>query len=85
MLHSEHLRKADETYEIRHDGSDNAIHIVIKDGDAVIYPTLHDMIAHQYFGQDSERFYVSEDDIDTLYDSEKYNYYDLRKIAYDID
>lgn len=85
MIYSEHLRKADETYEIRHDGLGNAIHIVIKDGDAVLYPTLHDMIMHQYFGEDSERFYVSEDDIDILYFSEKYNYYDLREIAFDID
>lgn len=29
------------------------------------------MVMHQYFGDDSERFYVSESDID--------NYYDLKK------
>ena len=75
MTHSEHLRRADETYEIRHDGSGNAIHIVIKDGEAVLYPTLHDMIVHQYFGQNSERFYVSEKSVETLFERGNYNYY----------
>lgn len=83
--HGEHLRKADETYEIRHDNAGHAVHVVIKDGEAIFYPSIHDLVNHHYFGQNSERFYVSEDDINILYDSEKYDYYDLRKIAFNID
>ena len=45
MLHNEHLRKADELYEIRHDNNGNAIHIFIKDGEAIIFQNLDDFIS----------------------------------------
>lgn len=80
MLHNEHLRKADETYEVRHDDNGNAIHIIIKDGSAVVYSELNDLIKHQYFGKDTERFYVAEADLDSLYNSRYYNYYILKKL-----
>ena len=32
MIHTEHLRKADESYEVRHDNNGNAVHAYIKDG-----------------------------------------------------
>lgn len=80
MIHNEHLRKADETYEIRHDNQGNAIHVIVKDGEAVIYPTLHDLVLHQYLGrwEISERFYLNEDELSGLYDNEKYDYYTLK-------
>lgn len=81
MLHNEHLRKADESYEIRHDHNGNAIHVFITDGEAIIFPTLHDLILRVYFGEEVERFYVSEADLSTLYESRSYSYYDLKAEA----
>jgi len=78
MLHNEHLRKADELYEIRHDNNGNACHILIKDGEAIIYPTLNDLVLHQYFGEQTERFYCSEDDLVILYTFSNYSYYNLK-------
>lgn len=82
MLHNEHLRKADESYEIRHDHNGNAIHVFIKDGEAIVFPTLWDLIEYQYLGvPNTERFYVSEADLSTLYESRSYSYYDLKAEA----
>lgn len=82
MIHNEHLRKADETYELRHDRNGFAIHVYITDGYAVIYPTLHNLICHQYFGDmDVERMYLDEEDLDKLYDSELYSYNSLKPIV----
>lgn len=82
MLHNEHLRKADENYEIRHNDSGHVIHVYTTDGYAVIYPTLHDLISHQYFGDmEVERVYLDEEDLDKLYDSEFYSYYSLKPIV----
>lgn len=83
MLHNEHLRKADESYEIRHDHSGNAIHVYIKDGEAVVFPTLVCMIRWLLFGSQEERFYVGEVDLDALYEHDEYNYYKLKKIAHE--
>lgn len=81
MLHNEHLRKADESYEIRHDHSGNVIHVYIKDGEAVLFPTLIEMIRWLLFGSQEERFYMNEEDLERLYEHDEYNYYKLKKIA----
>lgn len=81
MIHSEHLRKADENYEIRHDNSGNVIHVYHTDGDAIVFPTLHDLVARIYFGEEVERFYCTEEFLSDLYDSSSYNYYTLKKFA----
>jgi hypothetical protein len=82
MLHNEHLRKADELYEIRHDNNGNAIHIFIKDGEAIIFQNLDDFIFYVYLGNSSvERFYVSENDLVNLYSFGVYDYYRLKEIA----
>jgi hypothetical protein len=85
MLHNEHLRRADESYEIRHDDNGNAIHVLIKDGEAIIYPTLHDLVLHHYLAECfiTERFYISEDDLDELYSHDEYEYYKLKKLYQD--
>jgi hypothetical protein len=79
MIHNEHLRRADESYEIRHDNNGNAVHAIEKDGCFIIYPTLHDLVMHQYLGEQTERFYIDEDRIGELYSSPHYMYYDLKK------
>ena len=89
MVHNEHLRKADELYEVRHDNNGNAIHVYIKDGQAVVFPTLDDLVRRVYFGEDTERFYCSEDLLFELYEgtgknpidlleSKSYDYYTLK-------
>lgn len=78
MLHNEHLRKADESYEIRHDNNGNAIHVYIKDGEAVIFPCLHDLIRYVYFGDTSvDKAYTIEENLDKIYESGHYNFYSL--------
>jgi len=82
MLYNEHLRRTDESYELRHDHNGNAIHVYIKDGGAIIFPSLHDFIAYLYLGHSEiERFYLEEDNLSTLYNSKSYSYYELKKIA----
>ena len=83
MLHNEHLRKSDELYEVRHDNNGEAIHVIIKDGEAIIFPTLWDFIQYYHLGKGDkiERFYLSENELEQLYLSDKYGYYDLKKLA----
>jgi ribosomal protein S19 len=81
MLHNEHLRKADELYECRHDNNGNVIHIYIKDGEAIIFPTLDSLVRRVYFGEEVERFYVNEDILEELYDRDEYDYYELKNIV----
>lgn len=80
MIHNEHLRKADETYELRHDNNGNAVHVYIKDGSAILFPTLDDFVKHVYFGDNSVlRYYCSEDELGFFYTHTKYNFYELIK------
>jgi len=82
MLHNEHLRKADELYEVRHDNNGNAIHIFIKDGEAIVFQNLNDFVFYNYFGSpDIERFYLDEEELINLYSFEVYDYYSLKEIA----
>jgi len=84
MIHTEHFRKADENYEIRHDDKGNCIHVYYKDGEAIIFPTLENLVRRIYFGEENERFYMNESDLNKLYNSEKYSYFDLKQIAEEI-
>lgn len=82
MLHNEHLRKADELYECRHDNNGNAIHVYIKDGEAIVFPTLFDLIRYEYLGGSNvERFYLNEHELCNLYGHENYDYYSLKQQA----
>jgi hypothetical protein len=79
-LHNEHLRKADETYEIRHDNNGNAIHVYIDGyGGAKVYPTLNELVKDVYLNEESESFYIKEDELEHLYDFEEYNFYKMRE------
>jgi len=81
MIHSEHLFQADKTYEIRHDNNGNAIHVTIKDGEAIVFPTLTALIEYNANGvNETERFYLDESDLEKLYSYKSYNYYDLKKL-----
>lgn len=79
MIHNEHFRKADDLYEIWHDDKGNAIHIYIKDGEAIIFPTLYDMVMYTTTGDNSiERTYLNEDRLSEIPDTISYNYYAIR-------
>jgi hypothetical protein len=79
MIHNEHFDKADRTYEVRHDNNGAAIHVLIKDGEAIIYPTLHDLYLHFNSGVQVERMYVSEEDLGDIYELDVYDYYRIKK------
>jgi hypothetical protein len=81
MLHNEHLRKVDESYEIRFDTNGNVIHVFIKDGEAIVFPTLHDLVSQVYLGQEVERFYCSEELLSDLYESDSYSYHTLKELS----
>jgi len=84
MFYSENFSNT-ETYEVRHDNNGNCIHVFITDGDAVIYPTLQDLIGHRYgTGMGVERVYLDEEDLPKLYESEFYGYSTLKKIVHQI-
>jgi hypothetical protein len=79
MIHNEHLRKADESYEIRHDNNGNAIHVYLTDGYAVLFPTIHDFIMKVYFGKQSESFTTFESRLEEIYESDIYDYYKIKE------
>jgi hypothetical protein len=73
MIHNEHLRKADETYEVRHDNCDNAIHVYIKDGYAKIFGSLDDFINYVYGIDDSREYLeVEEQMLESIYETDAY-------------
>ncbi len=75
MIHTEHFDKADCSYEIRHDNNGNAIHVLHKDGEAIVFPSIYDLFNYESTGDSSiERFYLNESDLDKLYECEKYDY-----------
>lgn len=79
MIHNEHFLRADDLYEIRHDNNGNAIHVYVKDGDAIVFPTAYDLFAYVVQGKPTtERFYIAEAELSAMYTSEHYNYYHLK-------
>lgn len=79
MVHIEHLRKADESYEIRHDNRGNAIHVYVTDSEAIVFRTLNDFIKHVYFGDpDIECYYLLEKDLTSLYELPEYTFDSLK-------
>lgn len=80
MIHTEHLRKADESYEVRHDNNGNAVHAYIKDGKVIVFRTLDDFVRYVYLGEpDVERFYADEEDLEDLYACDDYTFDKLKK------
>lgn len=81
MIHNEHFLKADDTYEIRHDNNGNAVHVYIKDGEAIVFPTAYDLFSYVVNANaEAERFYLPEEELDKMYECGEYNYYDLKQM-----
>lgn len=81
MIHTEHLRKADESYEIRHDNNGNAIHVYHTDGEAIVFSSLLNLILYIFDSKvnDTERFYLDESELSELYECESYEYYKVKE------
>jgi hypothetical protein len=79
MTHNEHLRKADETYEVRHDNCGNAIQVYIKDGYAKIFGSLDDFINYVY-GIDETREYIEVEEgmLDAIYETQAYTLHQVK-------
>lgn len=79
MLHNEHFDKADQSVEIRHDNNGNAIHVLIKDGDAIVFLSAYDLACYHFTGDSSiERFYIAEKSLSKLYECKEYDYYSVK-------
>ena len=73
--------RADKLYECRTNG-EHHIHVIIKDGEAVVYANLIDMISHQYLGDENvNRFYLTEYELEDLYGQEIYEFLKLLNYA----
>lgn len=78
MVHNEHLRKADELYEVWHDNNGRAIHMYIKDGEAIIFPSLDSLVRYVYFGEETDRLYMEEGKLMDMPEEIRYNFYLLK-------
>lgn len=82
MIHFEYLRKDDEMYEVRHDNCGSAIHVYISEGEAVIFPTLNDLVRYVYFNENViDKCTVDEGALPGIYDSGKYDYKSVKILA----
>lgn len=78
MFYSEHLNKADESIEIRHNNNGDVIHCYFKDGECILFPSLQALIDYQYLGiNETERIYVSERQWSSICKSDLYSFYEL--------
>ena len=77
MIHTEKLKKAGGTLEVRHN-DEHAVYVFIKRKKAKVFSSLETFIAHVYFGVDTEHFTCSESELFALYESETYEYKRLK-------
>lgn len=79
MTHNEHLRKADELYEVRHDNCGNALHVYIKDGYAKIFGSLDDFIKYVYNDDVYIDFIeVDEETLESIYETQAYTLHQVK-------
>jgi hypothetical protein len=82
MIHFEYLRKDDEMYEVRHDNCGNAIHVYVSEGEAVIFPTLNDLVRYVYLNENViDKCTVYEGALPGIYDSGRYDYNSVKNLA----
>lgn len=80
MIYTEHFDKADRSYECRHNDNGDVIHVLHKDGEAIVFPTLWDLACYHFSGDSEiERFYLDEADLNRLYECEYYDYYRVKQ------
>jgi hypothetical protein len=82
MTHNEHLRKADELYEVRHDNCGNALHVYIKDGYAKIFGSLNDFIRYIYKDDVYIDFIeVAEEMLESIYETQAYTLHQVKNFV----
>lgn len=65
---SQHLFRADQTIEIHEPkGDSNGFTTYIKDGEAIIFPSIAEFIRYVVLGEVVKRIYADEDDLETIY------------------
>ena len=75
MIFNQHLRAADESVEIRFNSSGDSACFYLKDGEAIMYDSIHSLIRHQYFGEQPCRaYYLEEGDLDWIYGLDVYSF-----------
>ena len=77
--YSEHLRKADETYGMYEDSNGRLVHEYSKDGESILFRTLNDLIQYIYFGEDVDRIYVTEEQVEEIFESDNYSFHQLKE------
>lgn len=78
MIHTEKLKKAGGTLEIRFNEQGDAVYVFIKRKKAKVFASIEALIAHVYFGADTEYFPCQESELFALYESETYDYKKLK-------
>jgi len=69
MWYNEYLRKGDESYEFYKTHHDDVLHVYHKDGEAIIFECLMDLIFYVFLGVSSiSRIYVDTDELQKVYE-----------------
>ena len=77
-IFSEHFGKADTSIEIVELSEGNHITVIHKDGEAIIFPSIHTAFLYESTGNnDVERFYCDEVQLEFVYENFT-NYYDIK-------
>ena len=68
MIHNEYLRKGDESYELFVSAYEETTHTYIKDGMAIIFKSLIDLIKYVFLGElNIKRAYIDIESLQDLY------------------
>jgi len=78
MIHTEHFRRADTTYELRADNKGNATHAFIKDGEVKLFNTLYEFCLYDS-GEVVDVVYLSEGDYNLWCEGDKYSFIELKE------
>ncbi len=78
MIHTEKLKKAGGTLEVRHNNEGDAVYVFIKRKKARVYGSIEGLIANVYFGVDTEHFTCNESELFAMYECDEYSYKQLK-------
>jgi len=70
MIISEHLFRADQNIEVYEFKSGSLVWAYYKDGEYILFRNLDDFVKYIYLGEDIERIYLSEEELDTIFEDE---------------
>jgi hypothetical protein len=79
MILNQHLREADESIEIIHNSQGQSVCFYIKDGEAIMFPTIDDLVRYVYLGEGTKREYLLESELDGIYQTDLYDYHQIKE------